>query len=96
MLFRVLVVVDDGGLYTFEHAPTRILLVNMDGSNMRALVDDLPIIPTDVIVDDVKKSVIWSSGDLTTDLAKIESIKLDGTQRGVSENILEISIYPIT
>lgn len=59
----------------------RILVARSDGSEWRILVEGGSLKPTDVIVDAVQEAVIWTSRDDAN--AMVESIKLDGSQRGV-------------
>ena len=57
-----------------------IIAANLDGTHIRTLAND-DLAPTSVIVDDILDAVIWSSYDEYD--AKVPSIALDGTQRGV-------------
>ncbi|XP_077967005.1 vitellogenin receptor Yl-like isoform X1 [Styela clava] len=76
----------------------RIFLANMDGSNIRNIVTNNLLPPTDVIIDDVQNAVIWSSYNKEISEAKIETITLDGTQRGtiLSRKLNRFPLEPVS
>lgn len=87
----IMVIADIGDSYANGR---RIFVANTDGSNVRNLVTDKLLRVTDVIIDEVKNTVYWSSVNKDDSKAAIDTIRLDGTKRRTILST-ELSRFPL-